>query len=72
MHQKRRGRVLCFPVKFAKHQFLRPTAYCTFSFQDVVLQWLMTDSIQLNQIDAEDPEVRKYTWLESGVTNIVL
>lgn len=31
----------------------------------------MTDSIQLNQIDAEDPEVRKYTWLESGVTNIV-
>lgn len=27
--------------------------------QDVVLQWLMTDNIQLNQIDAEDPEVRK-------------
>lgn len=27
--------------------------------QDVVLQWLMTDSIQLNQIDAEDPEVRR-------------
>lgn len=26
-------------------------------FQDVVLQWLMTDGVQLNQIDAEDPEV---------------
>lgn len=24
-----------------------------------MLQWLMTDNIQLNQIDAKDPEVRK-------------
>uniref|UniRef100_A0A8C6PEJ1 Intraflagellar transport 52 n=1 Tax=Nothobranchius furzeri TaxID=105023 RepID=A0A8C6PEJ1_NOTFU len=30
---------------------------------DVVLQWLMTDTIQLNQIDAEDPEVADYTML---------
>lgn len=28
---------------------------------DVVLQWLMTDNIQLNQIDAEDPEITDYT-----------
>lgn len=27
--------------------------------QDVVFQWLTTDSIHLNQIDAEDPEVRE-------------
>ncbi len=27
------------------------------AFQDVVFQWLTTDSIPLNQIDAEDPEV---------------
>uniref|UniRef100_A0A3Q2ZWF6 Intraflagellar transport 52 homolog (Chlamydomonas) n=1 Tax=Kryptolebias marmoratus TaxID=37003 RepID=A0A3Q2ZWF6_KRYMA len=26
---------------------------------DVVLQWLMTDNVQLNQIDAEDPDVCK-------------
>lgn len=26
--------------------------------QDVVFQWLTTDNIHLNQIDAEDPEVR--------------
>ncbi|KAF7646120.1 hypothetical protein LDENG_00193340 [Lucifuga dentata] len=30
---------------------------------DVVLQWLMTDNIQLNQIDAEDPEITDYTML---------
>ncbi|XP_076012485.1 intraflagellar transport protein 52 homolog isoform X2 [Genypterus blacodes] len=30
---------------------------------DVVLQWLMTDNIQLNQIDAEDPELTDYTML---------
>ncbi|KAM9859554.1 intraflagellar transport protein 52 homolog isoform 1-T2 [Aulostomus maculatus] len=30
---------------------------------DVVLQWLMTDNIQLNQIDAEDPEITDYTLL---------
>uniref|UniRef100_A0A3Q3WLF6 Uncharacterized protein n=1 Tax=Mola mola TaxID=94237 RepID=A0A3Q3WLF6_MOLML len=30
---------------------------------DVVLQWLMTDDIQLNQIDAEDPEITDYTML---------
>uniref|UniRef100_A0A3Q3X5C6 Uncharacterized protein n=1 Tax=Mola mola TaxID=94237 RepID=A0A3Q3X5C6_MOLML len=29
---------------------------------DVVLQWLMTDDIQLNPIDAEDPEVRENTY----------
>ncbi|XP_061544792.1 intraflagellar transport protein 52 homolog isoform X2 [Phycodurus eques] len=29
----------------------------------VVLQWLMTDTIQLNQIDAEDPEITDYTML---------
>ncbi|XP_049588545.1 intraflagellar transport protein 52 homolog [Syngnathus scovelli] len=29
----------------------------------VVLQWLMTDNIQLNQIDAEDPEITDYTML---------
>lgn len=28
-----------------------------FSLQDVVFQWLMTENIHLNQIDAEDPEV---------------
>uniref|UniRef100_A0A8C3AF02 Intraflagellar transport 52 homolog (Chlamydomonas) n=1 Tax=Cyclopterus lumpus TaxID=8103 RepID=A0A8C3AF02_CYCLU len=30
---------------------------------DVVLQWLMADNIQLNQIDAEDPEITDYTML---------
>ncbi|KAG9353322.1 hypothetical protein JZ751_017899 [Albula glossodonta] len=30
---------------------------------DVVFQWLMTDNIQLNQIDAEDPEITDYTML---------
>ncbi|XP_013881049.1 intraflagellar transport protein 52 homolog [Austrofundulus limnaeus] len=30
---------------------------------DVVLRWLMTDSIQLNQIDAEDPDMTDYTML---------
>lgn len=30
---------------------------------DVLLQWFMTDSIQLNQIDAEDPEITDYTML---------
>ncbi|TKS71080.1 Intraflagellar transport protein 52 -like protein [Collichthys lucidus] len=30
---------------------------------DVVLQWLMTDNIQLNQIDAEDPEITDYNML---------
>lgn len=30
---------------------------------DVLLQWFMTDSIQLNQIDAEDPEITDYTLL---------
>ncbi|KAL2090768.1 hypothetical protein ACEWY4_013031 [Coilia grayii] len=30
---------------------------------DVVFQWLMTDSIHLNQIDAEDPEITDYTML---------
>uniref|UniRef100_A0A8C6PFA6 Intraflagellar transport 52 n=1 Tax=Nothobranchius furzeri TaxID=105023 RepID=A0A8C6PFA6_NOTFU len=37
--------------------------FSLFSSQDVVLQWLMTDTIQLNQIDAEDPEVADYTML---------
>ncbi|TKS71105.1 Intraflagellar transport protein 52 -like protein [Collichthys lucidus] len=31
--------------------------------KDVVLQWLMTDNIQLNQIDAEDPEITDYNML---------
>ncbi|XP_041837591.1 intraflagellar transport protein 52 homolog [Melanotaenia boesemani] len=30
---------------------------------DVVLQWLMTENIHLNQIDAEDPEITDYTML---------
>ncbi|XP_017296627.1 intraflagellar transport protein 52 homolog isoform X1 [Kryptolebias marmoratus] len=30
---------------------------------DVVLQWLMTDNVQLNQIDAEDPDMTDYTML---------
>ncbi|CAJ1051804.1 LOW QUALITY PROTEIN: intraflagellar transport protein 52 homolog [Xyrichtys novacula] len=30
---------------------------------DVVLQWLMTDNIELNQIDAKDPEITDYTML---------
>lgn len=63
-------RVLC-PMEFVKRQFLRTEVCCYFSFQDVVLQWLMTDNIQLNQIDAEDPEVRKYTWHEHYVIDIV-
>ena len=28
--------------------------------QDVVVQWLTTDNIQLNQIDADDPEVTRH------------
>uniref|UniRef100_A0A674MPI7 Intraflagellar transport 52 homolog (Chlamydomonas) n=1 Tax=Takifugu rubripes TaxID=31033 RepID=A0A674MPI7_TAKRU len=28
---------------------------------DVVLQWLTTDSIEMNQIDAEEPEITEYT-----------
>ena len=27
------------------------------SFQDVVFQWLISNDIQLDNIDAEDPEV---------------
>ncbi|KAM9759596.1 intraflagellar transport protein 52 homolog [Menidia menidia] len=30
---------------------------------DVVLQWLMTDNIHLNQIDADDPEISDYSLL---------
>lgn len=30
---------------------------------DVVFQWLMADNIQLNQIDAEDPEITDYNML---------
>ncbi|XP_053309864.1 intraflagellar transport protein 52 homolog [Spea bombifrons] len=30
---------------------------------DVLMQWLTTDDIQLNQIDAEDPEISDYTML---------
>ncbi|XP_062842594.1 intraflagellar transport protein 52 homolog [Trichomycterus rosablanca] len=30
---------------------------------DVVFQWLMTENIHLNQIDAEDPEITDYTML---------
>uniref|UniRef100_W5LZL0 Intraflagellar transport 52 homolog (Chlamydomonas) n=2 Tax=Lepisosteus oculatus TaxID=7918 RepID=W5LZL0_LEPOC len=30
---------------------------------DVLFQWLMTDEIHLNQIDAEDPEISDYTML---------
>lgn len=30
---------------------------------DVLLQWFMADTIQLNQIDAEDPEITDYTML---------
>ncbi|XP_038144960.1 intraflagellar transport protein 52 homolog [Cyprinodon tularosa] len=30
---------------------------------DVMLQWLMSESIQLNQIDAENPEIADYTML---------
>lgn len=30
----------------------------SYLLQDVVLQWLMTDSIEMNQIDAEEPEVK--------------
>jgi len=29
----------------------------SFPLQDVIFQWLTTDDIQLNNIDAEDPEV---------------
>lgn len=32
--------------------------------QDVVFQWLTTDNIHLNQIDAEDPEVREI-WIHT-------
>lgn len=35
-----------------------------------MLQWLMADNIQLNQIDAEDPEVRMCT-SKYGITDIV-
>lgn len=58
-------------MEFVKCQFLCTAACRYFSFQDVVLQWLMTDNIQLNQIDAEDPEVRKYTWHDHIVIYIV-
>lgn len=37
-----------------------------------MLQWLMTDNIQLNQIDAEDPEVRKRSAWQNGFPNCVL
>ena len=30
-------------------------------FQDVLIQFLTADEIQLNAIDAEDPEVRNYS-----------
>ena len=31
-----------------------------FSFQDVVFQWLTSNDIQLDNIDAEDPEVFRF------------
>lgn len=34
-----------------------------------MLQWLMTDNIQLNQIDAEDPEVRNVLKKKNGITS---
>lgn len=36
--------------------------------KDVVLQWLMTDGVQLNQIDAEDPEVSAIVGSVSTIT----
>ena len=32
-------------------------------FQDVLIRWLTTDDIQLNAIDAEDPEISDYNML---------
>ncbi|XP_022600947.1 intraflagellar transport protein 52 homolog isoform X2 [Seriola dumerili] len=46
---------VCFPLN-------RPVL-AFYQGKDVVLQWLMTDNIQLNQIDAEDPEITDYTML---------
>lgn len=53
----------CKPIR-------HPSSSLSCLFQDVVLQWLMTENIHLNQIDAEDPEVRKYTGLENAVTGL--
>ena len=38
------------------------------SFKDVIFQWLTTNEIRLNSIDAEDPEVSylEYSMLLSG------
>lgn len=58
-------RVSCGPVKyFWQYPVL-------LSFQDVLLQLLMADNIQLNQIDAEDPEVRKYRILDKRMASLV-
>ena len=37
--------------------FLMFHKLCSLLLQDVIFQWLTTDDIQLNNIDAEDPEV---------------
>uniref|UniRef100_A0A673G3N0 Intraflagellar transport protein 52 homolog n=1 Tax=Sinocyclocheilus rhinocerous TaxID=307959 RepID=A0A673G3N0_9TELE len=39
---------------------------------DVVFQWLTTDSIPLNQIDAEDPEVSAYSLLYDGSNQFII
>ena len=36
---------------------------CIFFLKDVVFQWLTTNDIQLNNIDAEDPEVCSIVFL---------
>ena len=49
----------CFVLCKSLVLILIHNAFCI--MQDVVFQWLMTDNIHLNQIDAEDPEVRMQT-----------
>ncbi|XP_031690853.1 intraflagellar transport protein 52 homolog [Oncorhynchus kisutch] len=41
--------------------------------QDVIFQWIMGDQINLNQIDAEDPEIPDYTMLpDTGCLSVRL
>uniref|UniRef100_A0A3Q2YZT6 Intraflagellar transport 52 homolog (Chlamydomonas) n=1 Tax=Hippocampus comes TaxID=109280 RepID=A0A3Q2YZT6_HIPCM len=63
---------ICFPLHrpvmaFYQGKVSTLNRHCVPSTENtdrgVVLQWLMTDNIQLNQIDAEDPEITDYTML---------
>uniref|UniRef100_A0A4W5QT27 Intraflagellar transport 52 homolog (Chlamydomonas) n=1 Tax=Hucho hucho TaxID=62062 RepID=A0A4W5QT27_9TELE len=56
---------VCYPLN-------RPVL-AFYQVKDVVFQWLMGDTINLNQIDAEDPKITDYTMLpDTGCLSVRL